>query len=514
MKSDENDWPLEFKNGEPVGRSLPEPQTTNFQENCRAVETSANVIVSTGSSLNVDATGAPDGGGICLVPAISEYYLVSQDVNGIDLQPGTAYSLTADWTRLVFARNVSTQSRTRIWLGRDLDNSSGIPFVFLTQTNAMNNGNYVFSWFARVADASNFHAGIGQIENSNYPYSTSPIINESDVQGERAASSVTIANQGNSQGLALIYDDRMISVIPFSGEASISLPFATWNWSERYLTRIKFLSNIPDLSPIDMTAETLDSRVTYTGPAHTYLDQAGNLATSAENEWPLEYVNGQVMGRHEPEPSTTNYAIDSAITDLAQVGTNASWMFPQGTTITVSDSEGSQFPIINSESLKVFVGVYNETKGAFLVPDTNPNTGSDWSRVILPFTNDMASELRFYTQRETTTSYLYEKCPAVPTGSFVASVYRKLTSENMQATAPQIEPGTVPTSPIFNGETEQNTRKAAKAIVTNPGLATQIQIDYSDNSRAIVSFTNNQAVIPFSSLAWSSRYITTIRFLY
>ena len=50
---------------------------------------------------------------------------------------------------------------------------------------------------------------------------------------------------------------------------------------------------------IDLTTTQLDSRLTYTGPAHSYLGSDENLSTSAENEWPIEYVNGVAVGRHD-----------------------------------------------------------------------------------------------------------------------------------------------------------------------------------------------------------------------
>ena len=32
----------------------------------------------------------------------------------------------------------------------------------------------------------------------------------------------------------------------------------------------------------------------------------GKILISTANKWPLEYVNGVVAGRHEPEPAATN----------------------------------------------------------------------------------------------------------------------------------------------------------------------------------------------------------------
>jgi len=514
VSSEENQWPLEYRNGQPVGRSFPEPESLNYQENCRAVATSSNVIVSSGSTLQIDETGAPDGGGICLVPVAGEFYLVSEDVGGVTLVTGQPYSLSDDWTRLVFPCSPANQSRCRIWLGRDIEISDGSPFVFLTQTDPLDPGDYVFSWFARNGDDTAFHAGIGVIEKGNYPYATSPIITEDDNQITRLASSVTITIDGDTTNIGLIYDDGSIEFVQTSGQTSVSLPYPSWNWGERYLTRITFQNEDIDLSDIDLTTDTQDPRVRYIGPSHSYIDENGTIATSEINEWPLEYVDGQPVGRHEPEPEATNYALDSALTNLGAPGVNSNWMYSEGSVITTTAVNNSDFPFINSEVQKVNVGIFNESDNGFIVQDLDPGTSENWSRVVVPFTNDTTSQLRFYTQREKPSSYLYEKCPDVPTGECVASVYRRLTADAMQAQAPQLELGSFPTSPIFNAQNQQSSRAESEVIVTNPGVANHIVIHYSDGETLSVPFENNQVVVPLSGEAWSSRYMTRITFTY
>ena len=508
-----NAWPLEYRNGVAIGRSLPEPQTTNFQENCRAIATSDNVKPSAGFTIQPDPTGAPDGGAISTLPVDSEFYLISQDINGVDLQPGTAYSLSSEWQRLAFALSTTANSRCRIWLGRDINSSDGTPFLFLTQNDPMVQGNYVFSWYARQrSDANEFSTGIGMIENGNYPYATSPVITEDANQLTRAASSVSVQVEGDAVSIAAIYSDGSIDVIPFNGADSLSLPFASYHWGERYLTLLQYLTEDVDLSPIDLTAETLDSRVTYNGPAHTYYDVNGFFLTSSENEWPLEYKNGVAVGRHEPEPAATNYATDSSAFSIGGPGSDSSWMYASGAQIGVVTSNFSSFTTLTGTTNMVFVSVYNETDASFLVADTDPNTGSEWSRVVETFTNESDSLLRWYTQRQSGGNYLYEKCPDVPAGDYVATVFRRLTADNMEATAPQIEPGSVPTSPIFNFIGEQNTRPASSVTVTNPGLASFVMVHYSDGSMIPLPFDGDTATIPLASQAWASRYITQITF--
>lgn len=64
------------------------------------------------------------------------------------------------------------------------------------------------------------------------------------------------------------------------------------------------------IKAIDLTAQSLDSRISYNGPTHLYWDASGKLATSTANVWPLEYRDGVAIGRHQPEPASTNIQVN------------------------------------------------------------------------------------------------------------------------------------------------------------------------------------------------------------
>ncbi|QBH96001.1 DUF2313 domain-containing protein [Limnobaculum zhutongyuii] len=62
-----------------------------------------------------------------------------------------------------------------------------------------------------------------------------------------------------------------------------------------------------DLSPIDLTTPGLDPRVIYQCDSeHACYGQDGKIYYAAPNEWPVEYQNGTLIGRHEPEPESIN----------------------------------------------------------------------------------------------------------------------------------------------------------------------------------------------------------------
>ncbi|MEY8772245.1 hypothetical protein AB6T85_17710 [Erwinia sp. ACCC 02193] len=74
----------------------------------------------------------------------------------------------------------------------------------------------------------------------NYPYATSPIVTESTSTVTRAASSVTVQRDGNASGIKIYFSDNTNTTIPFNGAASVTVPFATTHWGERYMTRIEY----------------------------------------------------------------------------------------------------------------------------------------------------------------------------------------------------------------------------------------------------------------------------------
>lgn len=236
-----NAWPLEYRDGVAIGRHQPEPASTNIQVNGRAIAESTNVQKSGTFSIVVDQTGAPDGKAIGCLPVAASSYMVSQDVGGAQIVPLARYNLTSKWQRMAAAARVTDSSRVRIWLGRNAEASNGQPSLWLTQSANVAAGNYVFSWFVKASDDGvTFPAGLGMIEMGNYPYATSPIVTESTSTVTRPASSVTVQRDGNVSGIKIYFSDNTNTNIPFNGAASVTVPFATTHWGERYMTRIEY----------------------------------------------------------------------------------------------------------------------------------------------------------------------------------------------------------------------------------------------------------------------------------
>jgi len=272
----------------------------------------------------------------------------------------------------------------------------------------------------------------------------------------------------------------------------------------------------PQIRTINLLSPTLDSRVSYKGPAHTYVNQNGNLITSQENEWPLEYQNGVAVGRHEPEPASQNFMSDSAFSSVSetQEGQNTVWIMSQSAGVTVSPSDdGSFFALSLEKPGWTRTGVFSEGTNTFIAADQDSGISTDWTSAIRTFSNGSVARIRWYIARSDSNSYFYGRCPDLPIGNYVASVWREEGDTNQFARAAQVELGTIPTSPIFNDATSQNTRNASTVIVTNPGGATGITIRYTDSTTRTILFSGAQSInLPLASQAWSARYISEISY--
>lgn len=232
-----NQWPREYRDGVLQGRHEPEPAITNWQVLNRANVQSTNVV---GDTLTNDPTGGPEGGAIGRMPVAADSYTVTQDINNVTLVPLTPYALTAGkWSRIANPGTNTASGKIRLWLGRNAAN--GQPALYLTQGGNLAVRDWVFSWFAKGSeDGQTFATGLGQIERENYPFATSPVINETTAYTSRAASAVTVAKQAGASGIVVYYTDGTNKAYSFGAATSVTLSMAGAHWSARYISRIEY----------------------------------------------------------------------------------------------------------------------------------------------------------------------------------------------------------------------------------------------------------------------------------
>ncbi|AXF51433.1 hypothetical protein PQA73_gp05 [Erwinia phage Pavtok] len=266
---------------------------------------------------------------------------------------------------------------------------------------------------------------------------------------------------------------------------------------------------------IDLLSPVLDSRLTYSGPAHSFLGNDGTLKQSAVNEWPLEYRNGVAVGRHEPEPAATNIITDPMFTNLVKTPTPTvgQWSTQGGGLGTVQANTGIQGGPAFNTTVGYYQGAVHDGTDFIVQPN------NDWQAISLPnswerlkqqarFASD-AAMARFYPAYQDATNYVYFCC-AAPQGDVVYTTIRlpwRGTNNNYRHCWSQAEKGKLATSPVVG------TRAASSVMVAQCGGAKGVRLVYSDGSRQELAFGGQRAMaLPIASLDWATRYLTRIEY--
>ncbi|QGZ16281.1 hypothetical protein Hena1_01160 [Erwinia phage Hena1] len=270
----------------------------------------------------------------------------------------------------------------------------------------------------------------------------------------------------------------------------------------------------PSILPIDLTSPTLDSRVTYTGPVHAFMQQAGTIGVSAANSWPLEYVNGIVAGRHMPEPAATNLVTDTEFANVSNASANTPWVTNIGATADVVNGINGR-PARRTNIDWTRFGVYQVGGTAkWLNLDTVVPAQQDfgtYNRHYYDATPDAAGIVRYYTSRRDTANYLYYQAQSLANTKYLYSVFRaKDTSSGIIQSLPQIEAGSLVTSPI-NSTANGVTRAESNVSIDTQG-ASGVKLKFNDGSELAYTNVSNPFVLPKATTNWGTRYLTGIEF--
>lgn len=235
---------------------------------------------------------------------------------------------------------------------------------------------------------------------------------------------------------------------------------------------------------ISLLASVLDPRLTYTGPAHFYRTEYGQLALSAANEWPLEYVNGVAAGRHEPEPATTNlqaYSRGATVSDYLVKSDDFELVID--TTGAPDGGAIGRIPVACNSYI-----ISQDIDSVEHVHRTQYDALTDnWQRMTFAITATKKSRLRLrygqsYSQSTPsiwqTQNSAYGQWPDA--GNYEISWFVK-SGDGVTSPAgfAQLETGALCTSPIVNETTEKNSR-AASAVAVNTAGYTSMRIAFSN----------------------------------
>jgi hypothetical protein len=299
--------------------------------------------------------------------------------------------------------------------------------------------------------------------------------------------------------------------------------------------------------PINMQAQDLDGRIVYSGPSVDYLSSAGLLASSAVNEWPLQFFGGVAVGRVAPESAAenslfysqdfTNTANWAGTTTSRSTGTTSPSGFGSGVKVTPLSSGTSSRQIgqdvratLNAGetwSFSAFAKAsgYNILQFVWAAGATGINTGYiNFDLTTLSLGNPSA-----FDAKATAVGNGWVLCQVsipitgtaasktfaigiVPSISSVRSVaWTGDGTSGIELWAAQAEKGNKATSYIPSIGAAVSTRPAASASVFMNG-ATSIDITYSDASVVNVPAVSDYAPIPQANAVWGSKFITRIDF--
>ncbi|QEQ94932.1 hypothetical protein pEaSNUABM56_00148 [Erwinia phage pEa_SNUABM_56] len=286
-----------------------------------------------------------------------------------------------------------------------------------------------------------------------------------------------------------------------------------------YVPNMRFFGSFkqdtpPSILPIDLTSQALDSRVTYTGPVHAYLQQAGTLTVSAANVWPLEYRNGAVVGRSLPEPAATNLITDTEFANVSNASANTPWVTNIGAVADVVNGFNGR-PARRTNSDWTRFGVYQAGGTAkWLRTDTVAPTQQDfgtYDRFYYDATPDAAGIVRYYTSRRDTANYIYYQAQSVANTKYLYSVFRADdTTAGIIQSLPQIEAGSLVTSPI-NSTSNGQTRAESNVAIDTQG-ASGLTLTFSDGTTRSYTNVSNPFMLPKADYHWGTKYLTKIEF--
>jgi len=260
------------------------------------------------------------------------------------------------------------------------------------------------------------------------------------------------------------------------------------------------------MPPADLTLPELDPRIRYIGPAHFYWNADGYMLMSAQNEWPLEYINGIPVGRHEPEPESTNYQGQSQTDSINGSDYVTSQNFTAGQS---SGPNNAPVSLFSPERNKC--ALYDNAAARWLVREFKPDDTDYYSRVIMTGETSEDSQLRTYIARRNPASYCYALSQIVPAGNVVASLYRAVNSAGVAAGIVQVESGQLATSPIITVAGVIATRPAA-SVEIDTSQASSIVVKYSDGTSDKYSTPEEIFILPFCQKSWGARYVQRIEF--
>ncbi|QDH49642.1 hypothetical protein KYLE_21 [Pantoea phage Kyle] len=241
------------------------------------------------------------------------------------------------------------------------------------------------------------------------------------------------------------------------------------------------------------------------------------MKTSATNQWPVEYRNGVAVGRHQPEPASTNYQPSgrgNVASAYVVVGTGAGFAAD-----ATGGPDGGAIGTVNTDGANYLIS--QDVNGIVMAPYTAYDANPAWQRKVAKYTSQNLSRIRHRLSNPNEANfYLYltqnSSYPSgwLAAGDWTSSWFYQTINNRLKLGMLQIEPGKLATSPfIIEDASLTKVRAASSATVTKVADATGVKFNFSDGSSKTASFgSSNSVTVPLADADWGVKYITTIEY--
>jgi len=273
---------------------------------------------------------------------------------------------------------------------------------------------------------------------------------------------------------------------------------------------------------IDMTADTLDARITYTGPEYIIFGSSAAFEFAREDEWTVEYRNGDPAGRIELMPTVTNLASARGISSMTDTQKSNGWNqyrenatnSQHSMTISFDDLQLVTAQFVFQHAGRENLALRASIRGADIYSQIAINSGvigyqsSDFiSAEIVSVTDEI--KIITATFIAATGDVLFCASDTEVTNDELP-VYPGDTTLGFDLFSAQIETGSLSTSPLDIDQPTGGTRTAQSAVIDTSD-AKSITLVYTSGSKTYKT-PDDTFTLPTAGKNWQRRLIKRIDF--
>ncbi|WP_218652054.1 YmfQ family protein [Limnobaculum xujianqingii] len=272
---------------------------------------------------------------------------------------------------------------------------------------------------------------------------------------------------------------------------------------------------LPDLSPIDLTTVILDRRVSYQcASEHACMGADGLIHYVGPNEYPVEYINGVAVGRHEPEAQSTNYFPKTATPEKAPSSSSGAGSAFSSSRKAIEGIPTATYNFTTASNLTTSYSLIGGTNflsgGGKIIYSVFVSTGQTNKSIV------MYADITDYTPipiSSTQQRLIIKRDRPEGQQRFCWLGLRGIASTvTVDAAGFQIEAGDICTSPILTSLSAA-TREQADVFIQAVGAKGIRLIFTNGDVEEHPHDGENEFQLPHSTLDWGTRYCKRVEFI-